>query len=99
MKLNSSFYENDIYYFTFFATYIKIPGDSSESYRIIIAFTEKEIHNIKQTCVFSGYKTGFVRLGHNYVYFFSKIKARRKYNYIHKNDDKTSLNVSKTFKF
>ena len=47
-----------------------MPGDSSESYRIVIAYTEKEIHNIKQMCAFSGYKTGFVRLGH---YFACKL--------------------------
>ena len=35
-----------------FTTYVVITGDSDETYRIVIAYTEKEIYNIKQTGVF-----------------------------------------------
>jgi len=42
----------------------RIYGDFTEAYRIVIAYTEIEGHNVKQEHVFSGYKPFFVRLGH-----------------------------------
>ena len=47
-----------------FTTYVKMYGDFTATYRIVTAYTEMEIHIIKQTHVFSGYKPHFVRLGH-----------------------------------
>ena len=42
--------------FTFFITYVEIYGDFTEAYRIVIAYTEIEIHIVKREHVFSGYK-------------------------------------------
>ena len=42
----------------------KIYGDFPETYRIVIGYTEMDMHNIKQPHVFSSYKTDFVRLDH-----------------------------------
>ena len=43
----------------------EIYGDLTETYRIVIAYTEIEIHIVKQEHVFSGYKPYFfVRPGH-----------------------------------
>ena len=44
-----------------FPTYVKIFVELSKVYRIVIAYTEKEIYSIKPTYIFSGYKTDFVR--------------------------------------
>jgi len=41
-------------------------GDFNETYRIIIANTETEIHIVKRAYIFSSYKPYFVRPGHNY---------------------------------
>ena len=42
--------------FKFFITYAAIYGDFTEIYRIGIAYTEMEVHAIKRTRVFLGYK-------------------------------------------
>jgi len=47
-----------------FTTYALITGMSTETYRIVIAYPEKEIHTIKHTGVFCVDKAGFLRLGH-----------------------------------
>jgi len=39
-------------------------GDFNETYRIIIANTETEMHIFKRAHIFSGYKPYFVRPGH-----------------------------------
>ena len=39
-----------------FLSHVEIYGDFTEAYRIVIAYTEIEIHIIKQEHVFSGYK-------------------------------------------
>ena len=44
-----------------FTTYEIITGDFSETNRIVIPYTEKEIHSIKKTCVD---ETGFLRPGY-----------------------------------
>jgi len=48
-------------YLKFFATYAPFTGRSAETYRIIIAYLEKEVHNIRQTDVFCVDKTSFLR--------------------------------------
>ena len=45
----------------------KFPCNFDEVYRIILAYEEQEINKVKWTYVFSGYKTYFVRPGHNCV--------------------------------
>jgi len=47
--------------FKIFTTYAPITGGSIETYRIVIAYAEKEIHNIRHTGVFCVDKTGFLR--------------------------------------
>ena len=46
--------------------YVENPKQFNETYRIRIAHTEQKIDTIIHTSVFSGNKTGFVRLGHIY---------------------------------
>jgi len=53
-------------YLMFFITYAEMYGDFNETYRIIIANTETEIHIVKRAHIFSGYKPYFVRPGHIY---------------------------------
>ena len=48
--------------------YAENPKQFNKTYRIRIAHTEQEIDTIIHTGVFSGDKTGFVRLGHIYTY-------------------------------
>ena len=47
--------------------YAEIYGNFTETYRIVIAYTEMEIDIIKQTCVLFGYKSLFVRPGHIFI--------------------------------
>ena len=53
--------------FYFFITYVEIYRDFTEATRIVIGYTEIEIHIVKQEHVFSGCKPYFVRLGHIYL--------------------------------
>jgi len=46
--------------------YAQIPGGSAETYRIVIAYPEKEIQVIKHKDIFCVDKAGFFRLGHIY---------------------------------
>jgi len=46
--------------------YAEIYGNFTETYRIVIAYTEMDIDIIKQSHVFYGYKSLFVSLGHKY---------------------------------
>jgi len=43
-------------------------GDFNETYRIIIANTETEIHIVNRAHAFSGYKPHFVRLRHKWTF-------------------------------
>ena len=52
--------------------YAENPKQFNKTYRIWIAHTEQEIDTIIHTGVFSGNKTGFVRLGHIYTYTYVK---------------------------
>ena len=50
----------------FLISYVEIYGDFTEAYRLVIAYTEIEIHIVKQEHAFSGYMPYFVRPGHKY---------------------------------
>jgi len=48
-------------------SYAPITGRFAETYRIVIAYSEKEIHTIKHVGVFYVDKAGFLRLGHKFT--------------------------------
>ena len=51
--------------------YAETPKQFNKTYRILIAHTEQEIDIIIHMGIFSGNKTGFVRLGHIYNVYIS----------------------------
>ena len=57
----------------FLASYVKIPYGFHKVYRIALAYTKLEIYKSKWMHVFLDYKTDFVRAGHIYRYWCSKI--------------------------
>jgi len=68
-----TFSEHDIHLIKNFTNYAPITVESALTYRIVLAYPEKEIENIKHISVFCVGKTGFSRLSHILCMYITSI--------------------------